>query len=101
MDAPSSRPAITLEDGREIPDAEVARSGPELSAPMQVREAVTQWAGTRPRRGGPAPAPVQVFEVREAATVIIPPPRWAEVEQRAKENDHANVSSTDANRGQD
>jgi len=108
MDALTSRPATTLEDGREIPEAEVARGGPvtqrgaarprrgaaapapgpEMSAPMQVREAA-------------APAPGQVFETRKAVTVIIPPPRWAEAEQRAKENDHATFPSTDADRGQD
>jgi len=101
MGALNSRPAITLEDGREIPEEEVARGGLEMSAPMQVREAVTQWVGARPRRGAAAPAPSQVFETREAVTVIIPPPRWAEVERQAKENDHATVPSTDADRGQD
>ena len=101
MDALSSRGAITSQDGREVPEEEVVRGGPAMSVPMQVREAVTKYVGARPRRGAATPAPGQVFETREAVTITLPSPRWAAVEQRAKENDHANVSSTDADRGQD
>jgi len=75
----------TIRNGQVVPENEVDRGGPEVMS-FLVREARTVHEGPR-RRGkrtasstGETPVPqdvMQSFLVREAATVVLPPPHWA------------------------
>ena len=73
-----SRKAQTVQDGRMVPEDQVARGSPEAGLVFQVREAVTVRQG-RPSKGDPEEPPGVAFQVREAVTTVLPPPYWADL----------------------
>jgi hypothetical protein len=66
---------------------------------FQVREAKTVGRGRR-RRGSAPPEPGRTFQVREAATIIVPPPHWEQLTKQQEEPDHAHEPEPDTNRGE-
>jgi hypothetical protein len=99
----ATRTGETMQDGQVVPEEDVVRQG-ETGVSFQTREATTIYQGSRPRRGrtagGDACAtePGQVFQVREAVTVIVPPPHWAQLTEQ-EEMDHVSQPGPDADSG--
>lgn len=71
--------AETSRDGQLVPEAEVARDGPEtMSFEARAAETVTQGSrrGRKTTGGTPVPPGGQTFEARAAETVTLRPPHW-------------------------
>jgi hypothetical protein len=74
--------AVTLIDGREVPEGETSRDFE--GGTFQVRLAETIRSGGR-RRGHEEIAPGMVFQSRAAETIYHDPPHWAALKKVKKE----------------